>query len=175
MTTPRPEEPDVHLRVLLDGMSLEFAACHTAAMRFIQEWRAVGGAGGRGGGGGGGGGVGGGGGGGRGRGGGRALPGGPPAPPCHPGAAAASGLRSLGKALGEFCGDSANGVRQNITEYDQGMILITAAGEGALLGVATTNEIDVGLVAHRMNELAGRVGRELGSQPRRRVDGSEMP
>ncbi|MBF6220039.1 roadblock/LC7 domain-containing protein [Nocardia gipuzkoensis] len=90
-------------------------------------------------------------------------------------AAAASGLRSLGKALGEFCGDSANGVRQNITEYDQGMILITAAGEGALLGVATTNDIDVGLVAHRMNELAGRVGRELGSQPRRRVDGSEMP
>ncbi|WP_040866286.1 roadblock/LC7 domain-containing protein [Nocardia exalbida] len=90
-------------------------------------------------------------------------------------AAAASGLRSLGKALGEFCGDSTNGVRQNITEYDQGMILITAAGEGALLGVATTNEIDVGLVAHRMNELAGRVGRELGSQPRRRVDGSEMP
>ncbi|WP_174184303.1 roadblock/LC7 domain-containing protein [Nocardia barduliensis] len=89
--------------------------------------------------------------------------------------AAASGLRSLGKALGEFCGDSANGVRQNITEYDQGMILITAAGEGALLGVATTNDIDVGLVAHRMNELAGRVGRELGSQPRRRVDGSEMP
>ncbi|MFI9412917.1 MULTISPECIES: roadblock/LC7 domain-containing protein [Nocardia] len=90
-------------------------------------------------------------------------------------AAAASGLRSLGKALGEFCGDSTNGVRQNMTEYDQGMILITAAGEGALLGVATTNEIDVGLVAHRMNELAGRVGRELGSQPRRRVDGSEMP
>ncbi|MGY5209451.1 roadblock/LC7 domain-containing protein [Nocardia gipuzkoensis] len=90
-------------------------------------------------------------------------------------AAAASGLRSLGKALGEFCGDSANGVRQNITEYDQGMILITAAGDGALLGVATTNDIDVGLVAHRMNELAGRVGRELGSQPRRRVDGSEMP
>ncbi|WP_067465273.1 roadblock/LC7 domain-containing protein [Nocardia amamiensis] len=90
-------------------------------------------------------------------------------------AAAASGLRSLGKALGEFCGDATNGVRQNITEYDQGMILITAAGEGALLGVATTNDIDVALIAHRMNELAGRVGRELGSQPRRRVDGGEMP
>ncbi|MFG3617835.1 hypothetical protein ACW9HR_05140 [Nocardia gipuzkoensis] len=41
MTTPRPEEPDVHLRVLLDGVSLDFAACHTAAMRFIREWRAV--------------------------------------------------------------------------------------------------------------------------------------
>jgi hypothetical protein len=41
VTTPRPNEPDVHLRVLLDGMSLDFAACHAAAMRFVQEWRAV--------------------------------------------------------------------------------------------------------------------------------------
>ncbi|BDU02491.1 hypothetical protein IFM12276_55190 [Nocardia sputorum] len=41
MTTPRPEEPDVHLRVLLCGLSLDFAACHTAAMRFIREWCAV--------------------------------------------------------------------------------------------------------------------------------------
>jgi len=86
-------------------------------------------------------------------------------------AAAASGLRSLGKALGEFCGGIANGVRQNMTEYDQGMILITAAGDGALLGVSTTPETDIGLVAHRMNELAGRVGHELGAQPRGRVEG----
>ncbi|MEV4239852.1 MULTISPECIES: roadblock/LC7 domain-containing protein [Nocardia] len=86
-------------------------------------------------------------------------------------AAAASGLRSLGKALGEFCGGLDNGVRQNMTEYDQGMILITAAGEGALLGVSTTPETDIGLVAHRMNELAGRVGHELGAQPRGRVEG----
>ncbi|WP_063037919.1 roadblock/LC7 domain-containing protein [Nocardia pseudovaccinii] len=85
--------------------------------------------------------------------------------------AAASGLRSLGKALGEFCGGLDNGVRQNMTEYDQGMILITAAGEGALLGVSTTPETDIGLVAHRMNELAGRVGHELGAQPRGRVEG----
>ncbi|WP_280210657.1 roadblock/LC7 domain-containing protein [Nocardia cyriacigeorgica] len=89
-------------------------------------------------------------------------------------AAAASGLRSLGKALGEFCGGTGNGVRQNMTEYDQGMILITAAGEGALLGVSTTTDIDVGLIAHRMNELADRVGHELGSQPRGSVDGGEM-
>ncbi|MBU3063673.1 roadblock/LC7 domain-containing protein [Nocardia sp. NEAU-G5] len=80
-------------------------------------------------------------------------------------AAASSGLRSLGKALGEFCG-SANSVRQNMTEYNDGMIFITAAGEGALIGVSTTTEVDVSLVAHRMNELAGRVGRELGSLPR---------
>ncbi len=80
-------------------------------------------------------------------------------------AAASSGLRSLGKALGEFCG-TANTVRQNMTEYDDGMIFITAAGDGALLGVSTTTAVDVTLVAHRMNELAGRVGRELGSLPR---------
>ncbi|MQY29514.1 roadblock/LC7 domain-containing protein [Nocardia aurantia] len=80
--------------------------------------------------------------------------------------AAASGLRSLGKALGEFCG-STDTVRQNMTEYDGGMIFITAAGQGALLGVSTTIEVDVSLVAHRMNELAVRVGRELGSLPRK--------
>jgi predicted regulator of Ras-like GTPase activity (Roadblock/LC7/MglB family) len=82
-------------------------------------------------------------------------------------AAAASGLRSLGKALGEFCG-AANTVRQNMTEYDDGMIFITAAGDGALLGVSTTSQVDVNLVAHRMNELSVRVGRELGSLPRNR-------
>ncbi|RJO73657.1 roadblock/LC7 domain-containing protein [Nocardia panacis] len=85
-------------------------------------------------------------------------------------AAAASGLRSLGKALSEFCGGPASAVRQNMTEYDSGMIMITAAGEGALLGVSTYSDIDVGLIAHRMNELAGRVGRELGAEPRRRAD-----
>ncbi|MEV0293810.1 roadblock/LC7 domain-containing protein [Nocardia sp. NPDC050710] len=85
-------------------------------------------------------------------------------------AAAASGLRSLGKALGEFCGGLETGLRQNMTEYDDGMIFITAAGEGALLGVSTTSEIDVSLIAHRMNELAARVGHELGSMSHRRAD-----
>lgn len=84
--------------------------------------------------------------------------------------AAASGLRSLGKALGEFCGGLETGLRQNMTEYDDGMIFITAAGDGALLGVSTTGEIDVSLIAHRMNELAARVGHELGSMSHRRAD-----
>ncbi|MEV6069110.1 roadblock/LC7 domain-containing protein [Nocardia sp. NPDC052001] len=81
-------------------------------------------------------------------------------------AAAASGLRSLGKALGEFCGGPGDRVRQNVTEYDGGMIFITAAGEGAVIGVSTTPEVDVALVAHRLNELAARVGHELGAIPR---------
>ncbi|MBL1074698.1 roadblock/LC7 domain-containing protein [Nocardia sp. 2] len=82
-------------------------------------------------------------------------------------AAAASGLRSLGKALGEFCGGPGDNVRQNVTEYEGGMIFITAAGTGAVLGVSTTTEVDVALVAHRLNELAARVGHELGAVPRR--------
>lgn len=86
--------------------------------------------------------------------------------------AAASGLRSLGKAMAEFCGNGAGALRQNMTEYDNGMIFITAAGDGALLGVSTGGNVDVGLIAHRMNELAARVGRELSSLPRRDVDGS---
>jgi predicted regulator of Ras-like GTPase activity (Roadblock/LC7/MglB family) len=87
-------------------------------------------------------------------------------------AAAASGLRSLGKALAEFCGGRENnGVRQNMTEYDEGMIFITAAGPGALLGISTTPDADVALVAHRLNELAGRVGHELSSKPRSSAEG----
>ncbi|MQY27446.1 roadblock/LC7 domain-containing protein [Nocardia aurantia] len=82
-------------------------------------------------------------------------------------AAAASGLRSLGKALGEFAGNLTS-VRQNMTEYEDGMIFITAVGDGALLGVSTTPDADVNLIAHRMNELALRVGNELGSRTRQR-------
>jgi predicted regulator of Ras-like GTPase activity (Roadblock/LC7/MglB family) len=90
-------------------------------------------------------------------------------------AAAAAGLRALGKALGEFCGGAESTVRQSITEYQDGMIFITAAGEGALLGVSTTAEIDVSLIAHRLNELAGRVGHELAAQPRRRPGDGDQP
>ncbi|ONM50604.1 hypothetical protein [Nocardia donostiensis] len=39
-TTPRPGEPDLHLSVFLHGARLDFAACRTAALRFIQEWHA---------------------------------------------------------------------------------------------------------------------------------------
>ncbi|MGW5309921.1 roadblock/LC7 domain-containing protein [Nocardia thailandica] len=85
-------------------------------------------------------------------------------------AAAASGLRSLGKALGEFCGGPGTDLLQNITEYDHGMIFVTAAGRGALLGLSATTEVDVALVAHRMNELARRVGHELGSLSGQRFD-----
>ncbi|GAA5081631.1 hypothetical protein [Nocardia iowensis] len=37
--SPHPEEPDVHLRVTLAGEPLDFAACLTSALCFVQEQR----------------------------------------------------------------------------------------------------------------------------------------
>jgi hypothetical protein len=38
-TSPRPEEVDVHLSVHLHDVRMDFAACLTAALLFVQEWR----------------------------------------------------------------------------------------------------------------------------------------
>ncbi|BDU01729.1 MULTISPECIES: hypothetical protein [Nocardia] len=38
--SPRPEEDDVHLSIQFHDLRLEFAACATAASRFIEDWRA---------------------------------------------------------------------------------------------------------------------------------------
>ncbi|MEU6190274.1 hypothetical protein [Nocardia sp. NPDC047038] len=39
-STPRPGEPDLHLSIFLHGIRLDYAACRTAALRFIAEWHA---------------------------------------------------------------------------------------------------------------------------------------
>ncbi|WP_067474041.1 hypothetical protein [Nocardia amamiensis] len=39
MTSPLPNDPDVHLSVFLHGVRLDFAACLTAALVFVQEHR----------------------------------------------------------------------------------------------------------------------------------------
>lgn len=38
--SPRPEEDDVHLSVQFHDVRLDFAACLTAALHFVQDWRA---------------------------------------------------------------------------------------------------------------------------------------
>ncbi|MGK8525233.1 hypothetical protein ACRS6B_28505 [Nocardia asteroides] len=38
--SPRPDEHDVHLSIQFHDVRLNFAACATAAARFIQDWRA---------------------------------------------------------------------------------------------------------------------------------------
>ena len=82
-------------------------------------------------------------------------------------AAAVSGVQSLGKALALLCGDDRNRLRQNLIEYDQSLVLITAAGQNAMLGVCAEPTADAGLIVHRMNDLASRLGNELSSQTRR--------
>ncbi|MGK8485442.1 hypothetical protein [Nocardia asiatica] len=39
--SPRPEEADVHLSVYLHDLRMDFAACLTAALVFVQEWNAL--------------------------------------------------------------------------------------------------------------------------------------
>ncbi|MBS2535698.1 roadblock/LC7 domain-containing protein [Catenulispora sp. NF23] len=82
-------------------------------------------------------------------------------------AAAVSGVQSLGKALAGMCGDEDNRLRQNLIEYDQALVLVTAAGQNAMLGVCAEPTADAGLIVHRMNDLASRLGNELSSQTRR--------
>jgi predicted regulator of Ras-like GTPase activity (Roadblock/LC7/MglB family) len=82
-------------------------------------------------------------------------------------AAAVSGVQSLGKALAVLCGNKDNRLRQNLIEYDQALVLITAAGENAMLGVCAEPTADAGLIVHRMNDLASRLGNELTSGTRR--------
>lgn len=82
-------------------------------------------------------------------------------------AAAVSGVQSLGKALAAMCGDADNRLRQNLIEYDQALVLVTAAGQNAMLGVCAEPTADAGLIVHRMNDLASRLGNELTSETRR--------
>jgi predicted regulator of Ras-like GTPase activity (Roadblock/LC7/MglB family) len=82
-------------------------------------------------------------------------------------AAAVSGVQSLGKALATLCGTEQNRLRQNLIEYDQALVLITAAGQNAMLGVCAEPTADAGLIVHRMNDLASRLGNELTSEARR--------
>ncbi|MBF6315754.1 hypothetical protein IU453_03030 [Nocardia cyriacigeorgica] len=40
LASPHPEEADVHLSVHLHNVHMDFAACLTAALVFVQEFRA---------------------------------------------------------------------------------------------------------------------------------------
>lgn len=75
-------------------------------------------------------------------------------------AAVASGLYSLAKGVGEHfqCG----GVRQTMIEFDEGMLFVTAAGDGSCLCVMTGADADVGQVGYEMTLLVSKVGEHMG-------------
>ncbi|WP_406134781.1 roadblock/LC7 domain-containing protein [Streptomyces sp. NBC_01089] len=74
-------------------------------------------------------------------------------------AAVASGLHSLAKGSGRHF--RAGGVRQTMVEFDEGILFVTAAGEGSCLAVLGTAEADIGQIAYEMTLLVNRVGEHL--------------
>ncbi|MEV6793419.1 roadblock/LC7 domain-containing protein [Streptomyces sp. NPDC051320] len=80
-------------------------------------------------------------------------------------AAVSSGLHSLAKGSGLHFG--AGAVRQTMVEFDEGVLFVTAAGEGSCLCVLGAAEADIGQVAYERTLLVNRVGEHLAVSARR--------
>lgn len=80
-------------------------------------------------------------------------------------AAIASGIQSLSlSASAEFGGGL--GAGQAMVEFCGGLLLVAPAGDGAHLAVVATEDADVGLIGHNMNELVEQIGGHLTAAPR---------
>ncbi|WP_344494037.1 roadblock/LC7 domain-containing protein [Streptomyces enissocaesilis] len=75
-------------------------------------------------------------------------------------AAVSSGLHSLAKGAGRHF--RAGKVRQTMVEFEDGVLFVTAAGDGSCLCVLSAAEADIGQVAYEMTLLVNRVGEHLG-------------
>ncbi|MFI0819392.1 roadblock/LC7 domain-containing protein [Streptomyces sp. NPDC021098] len=79
-------------------------------------------------------------------------------------AAVASGLHSLAKGSGNHF--RTGRVRQTMVEFEEGVLFVTAAGDGSCLCVLSGPDADVGQVAYEMTLLVNRVGEHLGVDAR---------
>jgi predicted regulator of Ras-like GTPase activity (Roadblock/LC7/MglB family) len=71
--------------------------------------------------------------------------------------AISSGIQSLSlSASAEFGAGLGSG--QSMIEFPGGLLLIVPAGEGAHLAVIASDDADVGVVGHNMNELVEQIG-----------------
>jgi predicted regulator of Ras-like GTPase activity (Roadblock/LC7/MglB family) len=61
-----------------------------------------------------------------------------------------------------------------MVEFPGGLLLIVPAGEGAHLTVVASDDADVGLIGHNMNELVEQIGSYL-TVPARRPPASPAP
>lgn len=82
--------------------------------------------------------------------------------------AISAGVQALSQSASVEFGDGSGGVRQSMTEFHGGLLLIVEAGEGAHLALLASEDADVGLVGHRMNELVEQLGGFLTAPPRYR-------
>jgi predicted regulator of Ras-like GTPase activity (Roadblock/LC7/MglB family) len=81
--------------------------------------------------------------------------------------AIASGIQSLALSASAQFG-SGLGAGQSMAEFTGGVLLIVPAGEGAHLAVVASEDSDVGLIGHSMNELVEQIGSYLTAPPRHR-------
>ncbi len=74
-------------------------------------------------------------------------------------AASISGMISLALGTSRLLGKGP--LRQVITEYGQGYLLVSAIGDGSCLGVVTTAQCDLGMVGYQSTVLVQRIGQLL--------------
>jgi predicted regulator of Ras-like GTPase activity (Roadblock/LC7/MglB family) len=87
-------------------------------------------------------------------------------------AAIASGIQSLSHGASVEFGDGSGGVRQSMTEFHGGLLFIVEAGEGAHVAVIASEDADVGIIGHNMDELVEQLSEHLTAPPRQSAQGS---
>ncbi|WP_414720737.1 roadblock/LC7 domain-containing protein [Streptomyces sp.] len=81
--------------------------------------------------------------------------------------AAMAGMQSLSRATAPFAGQGQDRQwKQTVIEFSHGWIFLVAAGQGAYLAAAAAPDVDMQQITFRMQQLVGRLGRELTSPPR---------
>ncbi|MBC2874148.1 roadblock/LC7 domain-containing protein [Streptomyces mobaraensis NBRC 13819 = DSM 40847] len=81
-------------------------------------------------------------------------------------AAACAGLQSLSTAVAAEFPHGDGQMRLVVIEVDGGFFYLMAAGAGAFLAVLADDDVDAGLMGHRMRDLVARIGEHLTSPPR---------
>lgn len=80
-------------------------------------------------------------------------------------AAMSSTLYGLSRSAGSrFDG---GGVRQAVVELERAVLFVTAAGSNACLALQAEQNANFGMVAYEMNRTVQRLGRHMGTDPRR--------
>ena len=88
-------------------------------------------------------------------------------------AAIGAGVQALSHGASAEFGDGSGGMRNSMTEFHGGILFIIEAGAGAHLAVIASEDADVGLVGHNMDELVEQIGTFLTSAPRYVQPGSQ--
>ncbi|WP_432981209.1 roadblock/LC7 domain-containing protein [Dactylosporangium sp. CA-233914] len=83
-------------------------------------------------------------------------------------AAVASGLQSIARGAGRRFGTGS--VRQTVVEMNEGLLVVTPAGQGACLAVLAGVEADIGVISYQLALLVVQVGQYLAADARTPAD-----